>query len=89
MMAPTVVALVRVLILILRHHRHAMHWQDMYWMVTDLAGGVTLFGKVAEAPEQVMWFRKQSGFWSGPEGEDNCVESQAIRKAPDHHTRIE
>jgi hypothetical protein len=84
MMAPVLASLIRVVMLILRHHK-----RDVYWMVTDLTPGVNLFGKASETTEQRVWFRQQNVFWSGPEGENNRVESQASREAPDHYPRIE
>ena len=84
MMAPTLVAMVRVLWVILRYHR-----QDVYWMVADLTLGKRLGGKPVGMLEQQTWFGKRIGIWSGPEGREYRVESQAIRQAPDHHPRLQ
>jgi hypothetical protein len=84
MMAPTLVVLVRVLWLIVRHHKH-----DVYWMVTDLVYRKTpeSYGKSLEMAEEI-WSGKRIGTWSGPEGREYRVESQAINQAPDHHPRL-
>jgi hypothetical protein len=91
MMAPTLVVLVRLLLLMLRYRR-----QDVYWMVADITLGKTFgknFDKSLEeswvTPDQQMWIGKRIGTWSSPEGREYRVESQAIRQAPDHHPRLQ
>jgi hypothetical protein len=85
MMAPTLVVLVRVLWVIVRHHK-----QDVHWMVADLFLGKKLasFDKMIGMPEQQRWIGKRIGTWNGPEGREYCVEPQAIRQAPDYHSRL-
>jgi hypothetical protein len=84
MMAPTLVVLVRVVWLIIRHK------QDAYWMLTDLVHRKDFdLSKGNEGlAEKQTWIGKQIALWSGPEGKEYRVESQAIRQAPDHHSRL-
>jgi hypothetical protein len=95
MIAPNLVVLVRVLLIIWRFPK-----RDVYWMVADLTFGKTLdktFEKpiaqtvtqILGTPEKQTWFGKRIGIWSGPEGREYRVESQAIRQAPDHHSRLQ
>lgn len=86
MIAPNLVVMVRVLWVILRHHK-----QDVYWMVADLT-----FGKKSETsakafgmPHQGTWIGKRIGSLNSPEGRDYRVKSQAIREAPDHYPRLQ
>ena len=84
MIAPTLVVLVRILILVLRGRR-----QDVYWMVADLAPGKRIFVKLAGVPLEQPWIDNRVGTWSAPGGRENRVESQAFRQSPDHYPRLQ
>ena len=87
MIAPTLVALVRVLWLVLHYPK-----QDVYWMVADLTLGKGIIhplSQVSSLPIEQTWNGNGIGERSSPEGREHRVESQAIRQAPDHHPRLQ
>jgi hypothetical protein len=92
MIAPTSLVMVaRVLLLIVHYPK-----RDVCWMMADLAFGKAFCetcGKLFGMPEAQMRIGKQTGkwrgIWSGSEGREYRVESQAIRQAPDHHPRLQ
>ena len=75
MIAPALVAMVRVLLLVLRGRK-----TDMYWMVADLAKGL---------PSRRRAFGNRIGNRSIPKGRELDVEAQSIRQAPDHYSRLQ
>jgi hypothetical protein len=93
MMAPTLVVMVRLLWLMVRHHRH-----ELYWMVAELTFGKhgeqvveKMLDKEArlmthsswslrqEQPSQpTAWARQHFGIWNGP-----VVNGLPVRKIPE------
>jgi hypothetical protein len=99
MMAPTLVVMVRLLWLIVRHHRH-----ELYWMVAELTFGKhgeevvdKMLGKemrLLAHPLLSTQLRMRNGpavkslaIRAIPEVRGKRVESQTSRQTPDHHSR--
>lgn len=84
MMAPSVVALVRIIWVVFRHHR-----RELYWMVADLTLGSNRHEKSLATLEKQTWIGKRIRIWSSPEGRENRVKTQTSRQAPGHHPRLQ
>lgn len=77
MMTMTFAEMVRVIYIVLLYRR-----SDVYWMVADLL-------RILGIRSILGGGRRQPGNWYSPKGKVNRGESQAIRKASDHHPRLQ